>query len=443
MVLFIMKVDVRENPFEKRIHIPHLGQRIIKSAIAVFLCLVIYMLRGYQGLVTQSTVAAIICIQPYRSDGIQTSLNRIIGTLVGAFWGVLFLLATTTINSSVIKLPMLVIYLMMAIGIIATLYTTVVLRKTDAAALSAIVFICIVGPWPDLEAPLDQTLDRIIDTTIGIVVAGIVNAVSLPRKKHPEYLFFIRLQDLVPDRYSHVSSRVLVMLNRLYNDGANICLISKWAPAFLLSQMGIMSISHPVIVMDGAGLYDIPNKKYLDLIPIPEEDVSYLIDIFNKLDIGYGIYAVRNSSLMIYRGGPMNWAEVQEYSIMKRSPYRNYVEGDPSPEDQVTFIRTIDIDRKLNPLEEKLRELIPEDRFRIVRRPQHKMEGYSGLYFYNPEATVEHMKQIVLEKLDHDDNKTYTPIDMIMHEAYTTDNEAVALLNKTRSIYEPVRLPWR
>jgi len=438
-----MKVNVRENPLGKKFRLPHLGQRIIKSAIAVFLCLIIYMLRGYQGMVTQSTVAAIICIQPYRSDEIQTSLNRIIGTLVGAFWGVLFLLMTAYVDSSVIKLPMFVIYLLMALGIIATLYTTVVLRKTDAASLSAIVFICIVGPWPELETPLIQTMDRIIDTVIGIVVAGLVNTLKLPRNKHPEYLFFIRLQDLVPDRYSHVSSRVLVMLNRLYNEGANICLISKWAPAFILSQMGIMSISHPVIVMDGAGLYDIPNKKYLDLIPILKENVFYLKDIFKKMDIGYAIYAVRNSSLMIYRCGPMNWAEIQEYSIMKRSPYRNYVEGDPSPEDQVTFIRTIDIDRKINLLEEKLRQLIPKDRFRIVRRSQHKMEGYSGLYFYHPDATVEHMKQIVMEKLNQDGKQTFIPIDMIMHEDYSTDNEAVALLNKTRSIYEPVSLPWK
>ena len=59
--------------------LPHLGQRIIKTGVAVFICLLIYWIRGFEGLVMQSTVAAIICIQPYRADSIQTSVNRVIG----------------------------------------------------------------------------------------------------------------------------------------------------------------------------------------------------------------------------------------------------------------------------------------------------------------------------------------------------------------------------
>ena len=222
-----MKIDVEENRIEKHIHLPHLGQRIIKTAIAVFLCLIIYMLRGYDGMVTQSTVAAIICIRPHRSDSLSASLNRVIGTLLGAAWGLFFLLIMKLFTDLGIAIPMVIVYLIMAIGIMASLYSSVFMKKTDAASLAAIVFICIVATWPDLEAPLMQTADRIIDTMIGIVVAGLVNAFALPRKKHGEYLFFIRLQDLVPDRYSHISPNILVMLNRLYADGARICLVSR------------------------------------------------------------------------------------------------------------------------------------------------------------------------------------------------------------------------
>lgn len=436
-----MKIDVRENIIEKYTRLPHLGQRIIKSAVAVFFCLLIYMLRDYKGLVTQSTVAAIICIQPYRSDGIEASANRIIGTLVGAGWGLLFLISADYLTSHSIHFPMLIIYMIMSAGIVVTLYTTVFLKKTDAASLSAIVFICIVGTYPDLEMPFILTRDRIIDTFIGILVAGLVNSINLPRQKHPEYLFFIRLQDLVPDRYSHISPNILVMLNRLYNDGTRICLVSKWAPAFLLSQMGFIDIDIPVIVMDGAGLYDIPERQYLDIISIPPADVYYLKNIFNGMNLGYCIYAIKDSSLMIYRQGFMNEAEDQDYEIMKRSPYRNYVDGNFDLNDQVAFIRVIDTDNNIDDLELCIRELIPENKFRLVRRPQPKMKGYSGLYFYHPEATVEHMKEILLMRLSEKDNPGLVPVDMFMGERWTSDKEAIALLNKTRNVYEPVRIP--
>ena len=436
-----MKVDVKENILERKMRIPHLGQRILKTALAVFLCLIIYMLRDYQGLVTQSTVAAIICIQPYRSDLITTSANRIIGTLTGAFYALVFLYIIDDLER-LVHPHMIVVYMIMALGIILTLYTTVVMRKTDAAALSAIVFICIVGAYPELETPVALTIDRIIDTFIGILVAGAVNSLSLPRRKHKEYLFFIRLQDLVPDRYSHVSSNILVMLNRLYNEGADICLVSKWAPAFLLSQMGVMDIRIPVIVMDGAALYHIPDRRYLKIIAIPPRNAYFLMNLFWAMEHGFCIYAVRESSLMIYRQGPMNWGEVQEYELMKRSPYRNYIDGTFNLEDQITFIRIIDTDKKIDEMEKKLARYIPADRYRMVRRPQPKMDGYSGLYFYNPEATVDHMKDVLLNMLEKPGEKALIPMDMVMKEPYTTDNEAIALLNKTRSIFEPVILPW-
>ena len=129
--------------------IPHLGQRIIKTGIAVFICLVIYWLRGFQGLVTQSTVAAIICIQPYRNDSIQTSLNRIIGTLLGAGWAVLFLETLVLLQKHDIRPNIILVYIMMGLGVILTLYSTVMIKKTDAASLAAIVFICIVAVYPD------------------------------------------------------------------------------------------------------------------------------------------------------------------------------------------------------------------------------------------------------------------------------------------------------
>ena len=44
---------------------PKIGMRMIKTSIAVAICLLIYLLRGKQGVPVFSTIAAMICMQPY------------------------------------------------------------------------------------------------------------------------------------------------------------------------------------------------------------------------------------------------------------------------------------------------------------------------------------------------------------------------------------------
>ena len=76
---------MRQEPKEKW-HPPHIGQRILKTSIAVFLCLLVYRLRGYQGqdMPTEAAITAIICMQPYVRDSREYALNRLAGTLIGA-----------------------------------------------------------------------------------------------------------------------------------------------------------------------------------------------------------------------------------------------------------------------------------------------------------------------------------------------------------------------
>ncbi|MGX8706878.1 MAG: aromatic acid exporter family protein, partial [bacterium] len=73
-------------------HLP--GQRIVKTSVAVTLCLIFYMLRGYrgEGMSAEAAITAIICMQPYVHGTAENALSRLSGTIIGAIWGFLFLL---------------------------------------------------------------------------------------------------------------------------------------------------------------------------------------------------------------------------------------------------------------------------------------------------------------------------------------------------------------
>ena len=62
--------------------LPRPGLRMLKSALAVFLCFLIDTLRG-GGVPFYSAIAAILCMQPDVQGGLRVGLNRVVGTLIG------------------------------------------------------------------------------------------------------------------------------------------------------------------------------------------------------------------------------------------------------------------------------------------------------------------------------------------------------------------------
>ncbi len=431
----------RDGREKKRFTLPHLGMRIVKTSVAVFLCLMIYILRGYRGMVSQSVIAAIICMQPFVSDSKTFAQDRVLGTLLGALCGLVYLLLMDYVVFPLCQ-NMVLVFALMSLGVLFTFYLMVVVRMADSAGLAAIVFLCVVLTYPDVEAPLMQSIDRVFDTFIGTVVAIAVNLAHLPREKHPEQLIFLRSKYLVPDRYSQIPSAVLIALNRFYNDGARICLMSEYAPAFFISQMGTVRVSTPIIVMDGAALYDTAEKAYPETIPIPQNLAASVREILDRARHSYSVYTIRDNSMFTYRFGESNPEEQKVYERLKRSPYRNYLTGEYAPEDKVVYFKIIDNKGMIRSLEHHLQRRFTGLPLRIVKRQQAGFEDVWSLYIYSEDATMENMKQRLVKHVEGGERMTQVEITPNSHN-YSPERDVLHLLNKVRDTYEPVKLPWR
>lgn len=423
--------------FHKRIF-PPLGHRIVKTAGAVFICLLIYMLRGFRGMVGQSVVAAILCMQPYVRDSKSFAVERIAGTILGGLWGLAFLLMMRTFPE--LGTHIVIVYGLMALFVMLSIYSTVVIKKSDLAALVAISLMGIVISWPEVEAPLRQTIDSVLDTAIGTVVAVTVNISHLPRRKEENLLFFVRTMDLLPSRYHQLASSVHIALDHLYNDGARICLVSRWAPAFIVSQMGLLKVNAPMIIMDGAALYDIEDNKYLDVLPIPYENAQRLRGILEGFGAGVNYYAVNEYTMAIYHAGTVNDAEKREREAMKRSPYRHYADGLPREADWIAFMRVIDTTEKIEELAYQVKSVLPIGMFRVEVREDDLYPGTSDLCFYDTNATVENMKARVQNIMEAELGQSLEPVNMLPKiSKYLPEHDALLLLNRLKNRYEPVR----
>ena len=416
--------------------LPFIGQRIVKTAVAVFLCLVFYHLRGYDAgtISAEAAISAIICMQPYVNDTWEYAGNRIAGTLLGAFWGLLFLLIVPMFPIRGIPL-----YALMGIGTLISLYSAVVIHKPDTSSLAAIVFICVVIAYPQVEFPLDHAFHRVLDVLVGTLIAIGVNVFRLPRVKLRDQLFFIHTKDLSQDHLSQIPSPVLLRLSYLNRDGARICMISEHAPAFFISQFGQIRLNAPMIVMDGAGIYDANENIYLSTSCIPPESSEWLMGKLNSMGVSYFIYTVNKNRNFIYHHGTMSQEEQKVMQRMKSSPYRHYLNDDSFDQKDIVYLKIIAREERAERIWRAMKDILPQNSLRVALRPQPGLDGCSSLFFYISDATVDNAKALVLE-LMHKEHPELKAREIVSTAKHHSEYEAIRLLHILGHAYEPLRL---
>ena len=164
-------------------HVPKIGMRMVKSALAVFICFIIDYLRG-EGLPIFSSIAAILCMQKDTKNSLIVAVPRIAGTIFGGLYGLLVLYLLK--NPFETGIPLLQ-YLIIAASMIPLMYFTVLIREPSTTYISCVVFLSVIVPQGTDLVPYVFAFHRILDTTIGIVVSLIVN-VLIARPKQDQYL---------------------------------------------------------------------------------------------------------------------------------------------------------------------------------------------------------------------------------------------------------------
>ena len=424
-----------------RLHrlLPPLGQRIMKTSVAVFLCLLYYWLRGYRGqdMPTEAAITAIICIQPYMHDSKDFALSRFTGTLIGSFWGLgllLLLLVAPRLGES-----LFLVYTLMALGVLASLYTAVLVRRADASGLAAIVFLCIVIAFPDIEEPLRSSGDRIFGVLLGTAIAIGVNVFHLPRSKRRDRVFFVRTKDLSPNRFSQIPPAAEYRLNYLYKDGAKICLMSEHAPAFFTLQLSQGGMQMPMIVMGGAAIYDVDENLYLYTETIRPRDAVVTREYLQHKGLSCFLYTVHRHKTCIFHDGELRREEEQIFKRMKRSPYRDYLNEGECPADEIVYFKLIGTKEEVEAWFDQMQSFLHGNHLKGVIRPEADADGIYSLYLYSSQVSLKLAENRVMALL-REKEQGLQPMEVFLDRPYETEHDAMHLLHRLGDLYEPVKL---
>lgn len=155
-----------------------IGMRIIKTVIAVFLCGLLAFLRDKSAL--YSMFAALFCIQKSTGKTIESSLNRVLGTLVGGVVGVLAVYSMDTLNILHIDLLR---YLLLSLLLIPVIEFALFIKKPEIAGMACMVVMCLVVDPGD--KPAVYSIERLFETSVGVVLACGID-VLLPHQQPPQ-----------------------------------------------------------------------------------------------------------------------------------------------------------------------------------------------------------------------------------------------------------------
>lgn len=364
---------------------PKIGMRIIKTAIAVFLCFLIDLLRNHQGVPFYSAIAAILCMQPFVSNSVKVALNRGVGTLIGGLFGMLVLLAERAWLPK--GMPVLQ-YLIVSLCVVVLIYFTVVIKKTAASYIACVVFLSIsISHGADVN-PYLFALNRMVDTLIGIAVSLAVNAARIPRRKDKNTLFITGLDGVLWGDEKTLSSFSKIRLTHLLNQGARITAVTDRSPASFLPLIGGIPFSLPVIALSGAALYHMPSNTYAYCKTIPRAITDRLQALFAQREVNCFTKAVIHDVLHIYYGRFTNEAQEDLYRNRHGGHFENYVCAGLPEGHEAVCLMMIDTDAMVERLSQEISAFPFASRLRFVRRADRTHPQYSILEVYSAEATL-------------------------------------------------------
>ncbi|MDO5131550.1 MAG: HAD hydrolase family protein [Eubacteriales bacterium] len=286
-----------EKSMKTRFPIP--GQRIVRSVIAVWCCMAVYFLRGRQGALFYSIVAALQCIQPYTANMLKVGRNRIIGTLTGAFWGSIMLFIELTRVGGQYE-ENLLHFLLLGVFTGIVLYSTVLLDIRESSYFSCVVFMSVALNHIGDENPGLFIFNRTMDTILGVVVGIFICSLHFPRLRDRDTLFVSGVDHVLFRKDRQLTPFTKVEINRFLQDGIRFSVSTKQTPATVRELLAGISLRLPIIAMDGAVLYDLNTRKYIFTEKM-ETDLAALVTAFlNRHGMPFFVNTIEDDLLVIF-----------------------------------------------------------------------------------------------------------------------------------------------
>ena len=336
-------------------------------------------------------------------------------------------------------------YAIAAIGAGIVIYFTVWLHLAEMAQFAGIVFLIVVITQTGSSNVFLYAYHRIVDTLIGIAVGEVMNRIHLPRMRNTDTLFASGITNTIFEEGHRLSGYSLIELNRLIEDGCKFTVETIEAPASIRELLRDVDFQLPIIAMDGAILYDIKERKFLETVLMEPGTVAEICRLLEDEEIEFFMQTREQEVLIIRHGELKNEAICEVYTRKRVSPYRNFVPrlNDADYLDKTIYFFILEKKEKVERAVTEIRNAPWADTVRISTDERSIPEGYMCVRIFPAEATKERMLARLQEMVGAKQTITFGSVpgkyDVVVRNA-----DKDLMVKELKSRYEPVSLKgWR
>ncbi|MDE6584234.1 MAG: HAD hydrolase family protein, partial [Anaeroplasmataceae bacterium] len=184
--------------------------------------------------------------------------------------------------------------------------------------------------------------NRILSTIIGVLIALGVNLFRLPhRYKNKNLLFCVGIDGMLLKDSDRFRGFVQYKMNYLNRIGANVTLFTTRTPTTFMPLLEDVRITHPVVCMSGAALYDAVQQHYIAVETIDVETAEEVYQVLKKNNVSPFVNQIHEDVLFTYNESLDNDGERIYANDKKNAAYCSYVPG-PAPKDEIVYFLIVE-----------------------------------------------------------------------------------------------------
>ncbi len=333
-----------------KMKIPKVGKRIIKTAIAVFLSIALYIPLllidnlGFKEIYSEgltifytpffAAIAAAYTLHRDKKSSFEQAKIRGFGSIIGGYYAMIIMLITEYILIDLISLPdtniylfYLINYFIVSIAIIPLIVITIMLKQQTSVFITCLTYFSVTISIRNGGLPVAIfATNRVLSTLIGIGISLLVNNLSLIRNKNKDILFVTSLDNnLLSAGSNEVSPYIKYKLNNLYYKNMPIAFATTRTLSSLEYIFDDIDVNFPLVVMNGAATYHFSDKTYDNIYTIKKEVTSYIDEELSKEKMNAFMYAVDDNMLHCYYHHLKNEEEIKFYQERRQNNFDNFV----------------------------------------------------------------------------------------------------------------------
>ena len=370
-----------------------IGMRKVKTIISILICLLIFIVLKLIASKTSNPdwayywynpffagIATAYSIHNNRKKSFEQASNRCVASLIGGLTGATLILVYKFVCNGILGLDvswptisssareLIVPYILTALSSVIVINIGVKLNKQGAIFVGILTLLSVtVSPNATITKSIGEigfAFNRILSTIIGVCVALGVNLFKLPRRyKNDNLLFAIGIDGIVYSRLDKIKGYVNYKINYFADNKINTTLFTTRTPTTFMHLLDDVEVTHPIICMGGAALYDAKKLEYVGMETIPVEAEKVLDEYLKDLNITPFKNYIIDNVLSTYCEKLDNNGEIFYANEKKNAPYCDFHLGANNTEYQdliyYILIEENDVaDKVCNYINEKLSDIL-------------------------------------------------------------------------------------